>query len=219
MNNPAPVSRIDHIAVTAPNLEVGAAWVEQVLGVAPQPGGEHALMGTHNVLLRLGDDIYLEVIAANPRVAAPARARWFGLDALEPDSPPRLRNWIARTTDIGNALAAAGEPLGTVTEMQRSDLRWLITIPDDGKPLMGGTAPALIEWKTGPHPASRLPDQGLRLQALELFHPRPHRLMALLEAIGMDGQVRVRRSLAGEGSSLVAHIATPRGLCGLSVLA
>lgn len=219
MNNPAPVSRIDHIAVTAPNLEVGAAWVEQVLGVAPQPGGEHALMGTHNVLLRLGDDIYLEVIAANPRVAAPARARWFGLDALEPDSPPRLRNWIARTTDIAAALAAAGEPLGTVTEMQRGDLRWLITIPDDGKPLMGGTAPALIEWKSGPHPASRLPDQGLRLQALELFHPRPHRLMALLEAIGMDGRVRVRRSPAGEGSSLVAHIATPRGLCRLSVLA
>ncbi|MCZ4315616.1 VOC family protein [Comamonadaceae bacterium G21597-S1] len=212
-----PDSAIDHIAVTAPTLERGAAWVEQVLGVAPQPGGEHALMGTHNVLLRLGDDIYLEVIAANPRAAPPARPRWFGLDALEPDSAPRVRNWIARTADIGAALAAAGEKLGTVTEMQRGDLRWRITIPDDGKPLMGGTAPALIEWKTGPHPASRLPDQGVRLQALELFHPRPHRLMALLEAIGMDGPVRVRRSPEGEGSSLVAHIATPRGSCALSM--
>ncbi len=215
--NPAPVSRIDHIAVTAPSLELGAAWVEQVLGVAPQPGGEHPLMGTHNVLLRLGDDIYLEVIAANPRAAAPARPRWFGLDTLEPGSPPRVRNWIARTTDITAVLASAGEKLGTVTEMQRGDLRWLITIPDDGKPLMGGTAPALIEWKSGPHPASRLPDQGLRLQALELFHPRPHRLMALLEAIGMDARVRVRRSPAGVGSSLVAHIATPSGARSLSI--
>ena len=85
--NPAPVSRIDHIAVTAPSLALGAAWLEQVLGVAPQPGGEHPLMGTHNVLLRLGDDVYLEVIAADPRAAAPARPRWFGLDALEPASP------------------------------------------------------------------------------------------------------------------------------------
>ena len=33
--NPAPVSRIDHIAVTAPSLALGAAWLEQVLGVAP----------------------------------------------------------------------------------------------------------------------------------------------------------------------------------------
>ena len=82
--NPAPVSRIDHIAVTAPSLALGAAWLEQVLGVATQPGGEHPLMGTHNVLLRLGDDVYLEVIAADPRAAAPARPRWFGLDALEP---------------------------------------------------------------------------------------------------------------------------------------
>ena len=215
--NPAPVSRIDHIAVTAPSLALGAAGLEQVLGVAPQPGGEHPLMGTHNVLLRLGDDIYLEVIAADPRAAAPARPRWFGLDALEPASPPRVRNWIARTTDITAVLAAAGEKLGTVTEMQRGDLRWLITIPDDGKPLMGGTAPALIEWQTGPHPASRLPDQGVRLQALELFHPRPHRLMALLEAIGMQGSVRVRRSPQGQGSSLVAHVATPQGPRSLSI--
>jgi hypothetical protein len=212
-----PVSRVDHIAVTAPSLEIGAAWVEQVLGVAPQAGGEHPQMGTHNVLLRLGDDVYLEVIAVNPRAPAPGRPRWFGLDAQAPDSPPRVRNWIARTSDIATALVAAGEKLGPATAMQRGDLQWLITIPEDGKPLMGGTAPALIEWKTGPHPASRLQDHGLGLLALELFHPRPHRLMALLDVIGIDGPVRVRRSPAGQGSSLVLHVATPRGPRSLSI--
>jgi Glyoxalase-like domain len=214
-----PVSCIDHIAVTAPTLAVGAAWVEQVLGVAPQPGGEHPQMGTHNVLLRLGDDIYLEVIAANPGAPAPARPRWFGLDALQPDSAPRLRTWIARTSDIGATLAAAGEELGTVTPMQRGDLQWLITIPDDGKPPLGGTAPALIEWKSGPHPASRLQDHGLRLERLELLHPRPLRVLALLEAISIDAMVQVRHPMDGEGSSLVAHIATPQGMRSLSIAA
>lgn len=213
-----PVSNVDHLAVTAPNLAAGAAWVEQVLGVAPQPGGEHPLMGTHNVLLRLGESIYLEVIAANPLAPPPGRPRWFGLDALQPDDKPRLRTWIARSTDIHATLAAAGEDLGTVTEMSRGDLQWLITIPDDGKPLMGGTAPALIEWKSGPHPASRLHDHGLRLEALELFHPRPYRLMGLLEAIGLDGLVRVRRSADAKGSSLVAHVATPLGMRSLSLV-
>ena len=104
------------------------------------------------------------------------------------------------------------------TAMQRGDLQWLITIPDDGKPLMGGTAPALIEWKTGPHPASRQQDQGLHLLALELFHPRPHRLMALRDAIGIDGPVRVRRSPMGQGSSLLLHGATPRGPRSLSIV-
>lgn len=214
---PAPTSRIDHIAITAPTLASGASWVEQVLGVAPQLGGEHTRMGTHNVLLRLGDDIYLEVIAVNPAVAPPGRPRWFELDALRADSKPRVRTWIARTTDIHAAMAGAGEELGTITEMQRGDLRWLITIPDDGKPLLGGVAPALIEWKAGAHPATRLQDHGLRLEQLELFHPRPHRVMALLDAIGLDGRVQVLRSPDGEGSSLVAQIDTPQGLRTLSV--
>lgn len=207
----APVCRIDHIAVTAPTLEAGATWVGQALGVMPQPGGSHLHMGTHNLLVRLGDDVYLEVIAVDPHAPAPGRPRWFGLDAVQPDSAPRVRTWIARCTDIHAALAAAGEPLGEITEMRRGDLQWLITIPEDGKPPMGGVAPALIEWKTGPHPATRLPDHGLRLDRLVLLHPRPHRVMALLAAIGMDALVQVRRSPDGEGASLVAQISTPRG--------
>ena len=70
---------IDHITVTAPTLEAGAAFVVQALGVAPQPGGEHPLMGTHNLLLKLSDTAFLEVIAVNPKATAPQRPRWFEL--------------------------------------------------------------------------------------------------------------------------------------------
>jgi hypothetical protein len=57
-----PYCYIDHIVITAPDLEVGAEFVRQTLGVIPQSGGAHPRMGTHNLLLRLGDSLYLEVI-------------------------------------------------------------------------------------------------------------------------------------------------------------
>ncbi|WP_393939598.1 VOC family protein [Piscinibacter sakaiensis] len=59
-------------------------------GCAPEGGGAHPHMGTHNRLLRLGDHCYLEVIAIDPAAPPPARARWFGLDRLAPDAAPRL---------------------------------------------------------------------------------------------------------------------------------
>jgi|GEM_PF-2153311 len=43
--------------------------------------------------------------------------------------------------------------------------------------------------------------------------------MALLQAMGVEGPVQVRRSPEGEGSSLTAHIDTPQGLRSLSVAA
>src|SRR5664279_2646073 len=41
----------DHLVVAALVLAQGCDWIEQVLGVRPQPGGQHAAMGTHNALL------------------------------------------------------------------------------------------------------------------------------------------------------------------------
>ena len=55
-------SRIDHIVVTAPDLGAGAVLVRRAFGVALQTGGEHVRMGTHNLLLRLGEALFLEVL-------------------------------------------------------------------------------------------------------------------------------------------------------------
>ena len=68
-------SNLDHITVTAANLQEGAAWVTQVLGVRPQAGGEHPRMGTHNLLMRLSERSFLEIIAINPAAPAPDRPR------------------------------------------------------------------------------------------------------------------------------------------------
>ncbi|KQU68395.1 MULTISPECIES: VOC family protein [unclassified Rhizobacter] len=206
-----PGCQLDHLTITAPTLAQGAAFVRDALGVEPQPGGEHPRMGTHNLLLRLGEGLFLEVIAVNPGAAAPTWPRWFALDTLRPDAPPRLSNWVARTDDIERSAAAASEALGRIETITRDALQWLITIPADGSLPLDGIAPALIEWQTPPHPASRLQDRGCTLQGFEAFHPEPGRVTALLATLGLAQAVRVSPLPAGAAPRLVAQILTPTG--------
>jgi hypothetical protein len=212
-----PRSFIDHIVVTAPTLALGATYVRDTLGVAPQPGGEHARMGTHNLLLRLGDALYLEVIATNPHAPPPGRPRWFALDALDQDSAAALTSWVVRTTDIQARAAACTEKLGNVEPMSRGALNWQITIPADGLPPLNGLAPALIEWQTDGHPAARLADHGLSLVRLELFHAEPQRVARMLSSLELDGPLAVALPPAGRAPFMVAHINTPQGLRALTV--
>ncbi|MBW7902740.1 MAG: VOC family protein [Rhodocyclaceae bacterium] len=203
---------LDHITVTAFSLETGAAFVRETLGVSPQIGGEHPRMATHNLLLRLGDAMFLEVIAPNPAVPAPARPRWFALDGLGPQSPPSLSTWVVRTADIRAAVAASSEPLGNIEPMSRGALDWLITIPADGSVPLDGIAPALIQWHADVHPAARLEDRGLSLARLEIVHPDPDRISRLLSSLTLDAPVSVLSAPSGALAHLVAHIHTPHGL-------
>lgn len=207
-----PRCLIDHITVTAPTLEAGAEFVRQALGVAPQPGGEHPRMGTHNLLLRLGDSLFLEVISPNPKAPAPSRPRWFALDTLSPTATPMLSTWVARTPDIRSTASACTEALGNIEPMSRGALDWLITIPADGALPLNGIAPALIEWQTEVHPASTLQDHGLSLAKLELFHPEPDRISRLLRSLDLEGPLSVSSPSAGRTAYMVAHIDTPQGL-------
>lgn len=205
-------SFIDHITVTAWSLEAGAVFVRDALGVLPQSGGAHPRMATHNMLLRLGEAMFLEVIAPDPGAQAPARPRWFDLDGLSVASRPSLSTWVVRCGDIRAALAAAGEPLGEIEPMSRGALDWFITIPADGSLPLQGCAPALIEWHTDIHPAAGLEDKGLSLAGLEILHPDPGRVSRLLSALQLDGAVEVRAAPPGTPAHLRAHISTPRGL-------
>lgn len=181
------VPGFDHVAIAARSLDEGAAWLAERLGVAPEPGGKHPMMGTHNLLLSLGPDEYLELIAVDPDAPVPDRPRWFGLDGF--DGPPRLAGWVMRQSPL---VAPPGTAISTAS---RGDLRWRITIPDNGRMPQDGAEPMRIDWGGGAHPADRLPDRGLRLSHLTL----PLDRMPLA-----DPRIRA-------GLSLGAIIATPRG--------
>ena len=211
-----PASQIDHITITAPTLESGAAAILRTLGVMPQAGGEHPRMGTHNLLLRLGDAAFLEVISPNPDAPAPQRPRWFALDELRSDSPPMLATWVVRTDDIYRTASACTEPLGRIEPMRRGSLDWLITIPENGGLPVDGIGPALIEWQTKKHPASGLQDHGLGLARLELFHADPQRIAGLLQSVVLECPVTVLPLRDARRPYIVAHIDTPQGLRVLS---
>ena len=161
---------IDHLVVTAPSLEAGAGYIRGRLGVAMSPGGVHTRMGTHNMLLKLGETTYLEVLAVDPVAPRPERPRWFELDQLAADATPRLVAWVARVDDIRSVVDASPVDFGEVEEMSRGDLRWLITIPGDGRLLHDGVVPVLIQWLAGKHPAARLPDARCTLANLRAGH-------------------------------------------------
>jgi Glyoxalase-like domain len=191
----------DHLVIGAASLAQGLDWAEEKLGVVLPPGGTHPRIGTHNRLTALGPASFLEIIAIDPDAEPPNRPRLFALD--DPAVRARLRRrpgllaWIAGTEDIAASLARAreaGADLGRAVELTRGDLVWLLSIRDDGGLPENGTLPGLIQWPEGPHPAGRLTDQGLRLETLELRHPEPAGIEAVLGAIGGDHLVRTVRA-------------------------
>lgn len=202
---------IDHLVVTAPTLEAGARYVHAALDAESEPGGEHPRMGTHNRLLKLGENLYLEIIAVDPAAPRPARPRWFGLDFLAPDAPPRLATWVARSSDIDASASAAGEMLGTVEPMTRGSLSWRITIPADGVPPFDGVMPALIQWDSAEQPGAQLRNTGCRLARLEGRHMHADRIRRALHAIGLTEPLRISETFPGEAPSLSAVIETPAG--------
>jgi len=199
------VVRLDHLAVACGALAEGVAAVEAALGVPLAPGGVHPTMGTHNRLLSLGPDEYLEVIAIDPGAVPPGRARWFDLDRFS--GPPRLGSWICRTEDLAQAQALAPPGTGVPIPLQRGDFRWTMAVPDDGILPFDGVFPALIAWVGTAHPAPRLPDQGVRLRGLEVAHPRPEALRTALTHLMSDPRVTVVQGAAG----LRATFSTPIG--------
>ncbi len=197
---------LDHIVVAAETLAEGVAAVEELLGVTMAPGGAHAVMGTHNRLLSLGET-YLEVIAIVPDAPAPPHARWYGLDEFA--GPPRVTNWAARTDDMDAALVLAPAGTGLPMQVTRGDLSWTMAVPEDGHLPFGDAFPALISWHGGLHPATRLPDVGCRLSSMEVGAVDPG---ALRDALARFEGGLASYVVDGGGAGFAVTVRTPRGL-------
>ncbi len=197
---------VDHLAVAASSLD--ASPLEHRLGVPLAGGGKHARMGTHNRLLGVGGDAYLELIAIDPEGAPPGRPRWFALDepamqALLADGP-RLVHWVARveTTE----LPPLPFDVGRWEPFQRGDLSWQLTVRGDGALPADGVVPSLICWGGPAHPAARLPDAGVTLECLELEHPRAPEVQRQLDLLALPYHCS-----AGAVPRISAHLRTPAG--------
>ncbi len=215
---------VDHLVVMADSLEAGVDWCVRTLGVSPGPGGQHALMGTHNRLLRIDGPgfarAYLEIIAIEPGarpLRQPPLRRWFDMDDTRlmeqvRRTGPHLLHWVARTHALDEALAMCqrhGWDRGTALQASRMAptglLQWRISVRDDGQRLLQGVLPTLIEWGDV-HPVDTMPASALTLRHLTLHHPQAQALQAWARSIGLEG-VEWR---AGP-PSLRAVLSSPRG--------
>jgi hypothetical protein len=199
---------LDHLVYGVLDLERGVADLERLLGVRASAGGQHPGRGTHNALLALGEDRYLEIIAPDPGQPAPAGQRSFGLDAVR---APRLLTWAAKSRELDTVAAKAralGVDLGAPGDGGRrtpdgAELRWRYTSVHGDR--LGGLVPFFIDWGETPNPA-RSAVRGVTLAGLRAEHPDPRRVQAVLEGLGISMPVS-----AGASPALVATLHTPRG--------
>lgn len=172
---------VDHLVYAAPDLEMGVNALAELLGARATPGGKHVGLGTHNALLGLGENTYIEVIAPDPDQPKPGRPLPFGLAGIR---EPRLVTFAVRTTEIdalvASARAASYDP-GTVLDMSRTrpdgvTLRWRLTFHETMP--AGGVIPFVIDWGDTPHPSAGLPQGGtllsLRGEHTSAEDVRPH---------------------------------------------
>ena len=218
-------AQVDHLVIAASTLQEGVAWCERTLGIAPGPGGEHPLMGTHNRLFSIATAhyprAYFEIIAIN-KEAASARIhlakRWFDLDnaALQTDlkkNGPQLIHFVASTPDavaatqsLANLGIHRGELLSASRMTAHGLLSWQITVRADGQRLMNGTLPTLIEWGDV-HPAQHMAASSVTLQSLTASQPDVAQLTAAYSAINLQSV-----AVAQGPANLVATLQTPRGI-------
>lgn len=209
-------TRLDHLVIGAHDLQQGVDYVKACLGVEMPYGGVHEKMGTHNHLMQLGEQIFLEVIAVNPDAQPPECPRWYGLDdpfvRRRIQAQPTLLSWVVNTQNINDFLQRGGFSFGKATLLRRGELSWDFGLPDDGRLLAAGMLPYVIAWRTAFHPSTRMADLGCRLLGLEIHHPYPDWLQSTLESISAAHLVKINALPADRTPYLVAHIRTPQGV-------
>jgi hypothetical protein len=210
---PSINSSLDHLVVAATQLDEAIYWARHTFGADAVRGGQHLTMGTHNALIKLSDQTYLELIAPDPALPAPAHPRWFGLS--DPDTlhalrqrGPHLVSWVASTNDLNTANTVFGY---AVQDFKRNQYRWQMGLPVQGTPHEGGAIPLLIQWKSVVHPCQALPAAHCRLVQLELSVQNPAETELLLESIHFHSERSVRLVISRGAPALRAIIDSPLG--------
>jgi hypothetical protein len=180
---PADALALDHVIIAGPELDMLRSLVEERTGVRPIPGGVHPGHGTHNALVGLGQERYLELLAPDPEQGGGAFA-----DTIAHLLEGALHTWCVRAGDADAAarrvLEAGATPRRLPMSRRRpdgSELAWELVFVDHHP--FGSLVPFFVDWRGAAHPARSLRDD-LSLQRLELRHPDADGLRAFLERLG-----------------------------------
>lgn len=199
---------LDHLVWLAGDLDDACTQFEAMSGVAPRYGGAHP-SGTHNAIVGLGDQVYLEIAAPVPD-AEPGHP-W--VDAARRRSEPHLYSYCMRSKRSLSMLAehakmaglsAFGPLPGSRTTPDGRTLEWDLFIP-----VVAGAdkaIPFLIDWGKTPHPAPNA-SGAIKLVSFKVGHPAPDRIQAPMSMFAPG----VELTKTAGASTLKARIATPLG--------
>jgi hypothetical protein len=203
--------KLDHLVYAVPDLESAVDAFSRQLGNAPAFGGRHEGVGTHNAILPLAGERYVELIAADPTRPAPNQPRPFGLDTLQNS---RLVTWAVRSRNIEadtTRARARGYDPGIVFEMSRKQpdgetLSWQLSLR--AEPLGDGLLPFVIDWGSAQHPGLvHATDSGsCALSVFSAEHPDPQPIRDALDALGVELRV-----VSGKTPRLAARLDGPAG--------
>lgn len=205
--------RIDHIAYAVPNLEKSCKDLEEKLGCKVVIGGRHLNNGTHNALINLGNEIYLELLAIDEENKEIKSPRWMGVDII---TEPRVTRWAIKSDNLGAELATLKEYNeglaqsfeGSRKKQDGSTLKWHMALPLPSPEIE--LAPFAVDWKDSIHPTKSLPDE-CELLSIEFKHPNPAKVNELFSKLNIEHKAHQAVS-----TEIKLVIKSPKGVIELS---
>lgn len=178
---------IDHVIVAINNLDSGIAKFERLTGITPVVGGEHPGRGTHNALVSLGNNTYLEIIAPRQNLDSAEYSLSEYLLVYDELTPT---GWAINTSEPSESREIVAN-----SGFSTTDLREGGRIKPDGTELSWTTfgivdelsgKPFFIKWGEGSaHPSTTSP-AGVSLKGLTITSPNADKLSALMKGLGLD---------------------------------
>ncbi len=200
---------LDHLVWLAANLDEACAQFEAMSGVAAQHGGKHPI-GTHNALVGLGPQVYLEIVAPQPGVTE--GHPWVTAARNRPE--PHLLAYCMRSAqqlpDLAKQVTTMGLSDAAPFPLSRAQpngklLEWELYMPSI--PGAGAAVPFLIDWAKTPHPSISA-SSAATLMSFAVEHPDPDSIAPAMSLLAPG--VRVTRG--SDDIRLRAEIGTPKGV-------
>tara|TARA_B110000003_G_scaffold44449_1_gene42048 strand:+ start:25 stop:693 length:669 start_codon:yes stop_codon:yes gene_type:complete len=164
--------KLDHIVFGARTLEEGTNFIEKKLDIKLSEVGYHDFMGTHNRVVKVDKDIYLEVIAIDPSSKFPNGNRWFNLDnpilQKKLEYSPQMIGYVIETKD-----KEILKHFCTPIQASRGNYKWNFAMPNldsnffNKELIENGIIPSLINWKSS-KPITQMKDNQFSLNRVEI---------------------------------------------------
>ena len=200
--------KLDHIVFGARSLEEGTNFIEKKLDIKLSEVGYHDFMGTHNRVVKVDKDIYLEVIAIDPSSKSPNENRWFNLDN------PKLQKKLEYSPQmIGYVIEAKDKEIlkhfCTPIKASRGNYKWNFAMPNlesnffNKELIENGIIPSLINWKSN-KPVHEMKKNQLSLKKIEIeILNNQMQYKKIIESIGMIEKLTfsIKKDVVGENNN------------------